>query len=185
MARGVCALESSSFKRVKLIKFISYCLCWVFFKHVGDTKQAKSQIIIPNTQWLTFKKLSKFDVLAQICMDGWQILPPIYRVSNQISATTYIQMHVSQEWKELWSPFLHHLVALVKCWSHTKSKATALNHVGARDENVTLSDYSNNQTFVPNFRLSLFSPPKKTLGEPDVRCMTTYPRLHWPPNFSP
>ena len=36
-----------------------------------NTKQAKSQIIIPNTQWLI---LSTFDVLAQICMDRWQIL---------------------------------------------------------------------------------------------------------------
>ena len=43
---------------------------------MGDTKQAKSQIIIPNTQRLIFKNLSKFDILAQMCMDGWQIVPP-------------------------------------------------------------------------------------------------------------
>ena len=42
---------------------------------------------------------------------------------------------------------------------HTKStETTALNHVGTRDEIVTLSDdiyiyiYSNYRTFVPNFR---------------------------------
>ena len=67
----------------------------------------------------------------------------------------------------------------------TKSKATVLNHVGARDENVTLSDSSNYQTFVPNFRQLLFSPLKKTLGVPDVEYMTIYTCHHWPPNFSP
>ena len=47
------------------------------------------------------------------------------------------------------------------------AKATALNHIGARDENVTLTDYSNNQMLVPNFRQSLLSPLKKTLWGPD------------------
>ena len=107
------------------------------------------------------------------------------RVSNHISDTTYIQTPISQEWKELWSPFLHHLVALVKCCSHTNSKATALNHVGARDKNVTLSDCCNNQTFVPNFRRLLLSQLKKTLRVPDVEHMIIYPYLHQPPNFSP
>ena len=60
-----------------------------------------------------------------------------------------------------------------------------LNHVEARDENVTLSDNSNYQTFVPNFRQLLLLPLKKTLGVPDVEYMTTYPCCHWPPNFSP
>ena len=85
----------------------------------------------------------------------------------------------------IWSPFLHHLVALVKCWSHTKSKATVLNHIGARDKNVTSSDYCKYQTFVPNFRKLLLSPLKKTLRMPDVEYMIIYPYYHWPPNFSP
>ena len=40
---------------------------------------------------------------------------------------------------------------------NTKSKATMLAiQVGARDENITLSDHNSNyQTFVPNFRRSL------------------------------
>ena len=86
------------------------------------------------------------------------------RVSNHISDTTYIQTPISQEWKELWSPFLYHVVALVKCWSHTKSKATVLNQVGGRDKNVTLSDCCNNLTFVPNFRWLLLSHLKRYLG---------------------
>ena len=49
-----------------------------FFKHVGYTEQAKSQIIMPNNQRLILKKSSNFDVLTQICMDGWQTVPPIH-----------------------------------------------------------------------------------------------------------
>ena len=89
------------------------------------------------------------------------------RVSNQISATTYNQTPVSQEWKELWSPFLRWLVALVKCWSHTKSKVFAINHVWARDKNVHPSDLCNYQTFVPNFRQLVPSPLKMICGVPD------------------
>ena len=106
------------------------------------------------------------------------------RVSNHISDTTYIQTPISQEWEGIWSPFLHHLVALVKCWSHAKSKTTMLNHAGARNKNVTLSDCCNNQTFVPNFRQLLLSPLKKTHRVSDMEYMTTYPYLHQPPNYS-
>ena len=107
------------------------------------------------------------------------------RVSNHISATTYNQTPVSQEWKELWSPFLCWLIALVKCWSHTKSKVFMINHVWARDKNVHLSDLCNYQTFVPNFRQLVPSPLKMMCRVPDLEHMTTYLCCHWPPNFSP
>ena len=83
------------------------------------------------------------------------ILPSVflqYRVSNQISAITYIQVHVSWELKEAVFTIIAPSGSSSQMLSHTKSKATALNHVGARIENVALSDYSNYQTFVPNFR---------------------------------
>ena len=71
-------------------------------------------------------------------------------------------------------------------WSHTKSKATALNHLGARDGNVTLSDSSNyTSNYVPNYGRLLLSSLKKTLGVSDVEYMTIYPCCHWPPNVSP
>ena len=55
-----------------------------------------------------------------------------------------------------------------KCWSHTKSKPLHLNYIGARDKNMILSDYCNNQTFVPNFRQLLLSSLINTLRVPDV-----------------
>ena len=106
------------------------------------------------------------------------------RVSNQISATTYNQTPVSQERKELWSPFLYWLVALVKCWSHTKSRVSALHCVWARDQNVLLSDLCKYQTFVPNFRRLLPLPLKMMRAVPNLEHMTSYPCCHWPPNFS-
>ena len=126
--------------------------------------------------------------LASYSLVG-QVLPRVdtlgARVSNQISATTYYnQTPVSQEQKELWSPFLRWLVAPVKCWSYTKSKVFAINHVWARDQNVHLSDLSNYQTFVSNFRQSLPSLIKLMCGVSDLEHMTIYPFCHWPPNFS-
>ena len=114
----------------------------------------------------------------------WTCSSPTYRVSNQISDTTYNQTPVSREWKELWSPFLRWLVALVKCWLHIKSNVFAINNVWARDKNVHPSDLSNYQTFVPNFRQSLPSLIKLKGGVPDLDYMTIYPCYYWPPNFS-
>ena len=82
------------------------------------------------------------------------------RISNQISATIYNQTPVSQEQKELWSPFLYWLVALVKYWSHTNFKIFVIIYVWARDKNVHPSDLSNYQTFVPYFRQLVPSPLK-------------------------
>ena len=93
-------------------------------------------------------------------------------------------MLVYQEWKELWSPFLYWLLALVKCWEQTKSRVSALNRVWARDKNVLPSDLHKYQRFVPNFRRLLPSPSKRR-GVPDVEHMTTYTCCRWPLNFSP
>ena len=94
-------------------------------------------------------------------------------------------MPISQEWKELWSPFLYWLGALVKCWSHTKSKVSVLNHIWTRDKNVLPSDLYKYQMFVPNFKRLLPSPLKKMCWVPDVENMTAYPCYYWPLNFSP
>ena len=74
-----------------------------------------------------------------------------YRVNNQISATTYIDKCISGMERAMIT-ILTPSGSSSQMLIHSKPKATVLNHVGARDENVTQSDNSSYQMFVPNFR---------------------------------